>query len=180
MKIVKKLLIVLAIIIAIPLIAALFVPKDYAVEREIVINRPKSMVFDYVKYIKNQDNFSVWNQKDPMMKKEYKGSDGTVGFIAAWESKNNEVGKGEQEILNIVEGERIDTKLRFKIPFEAQDDAYFATESLDSNTTKIKWGFKGSMPYPFNVMGLFFDMDKEVGGDLGQGLANLKTLMEKQ
>lgn len=180
MSALKKILVVLSIMIAIPLIAALFVPKDYAIEREIVINRPKSVVFDYIRYLKNQDNFSVWNQKDSLMKKEYKGTDGTVGFVAAWESENDEVGKGEQEIMNIVEGERIDTKLRFKIPFEAQDDAYFATESLDSNTTKIKWGFKGSMPYPFNIMGLFFDMDKEVGGDLGQGLANLKTLMERK
>ena len=180
MKILKKIGIAFAIIIAIPLIAALFIKKDYAVEREINISKPKQEVFDYIKLLKNQDNFSIWAMKDPGMKKEYKGTDGTPGFTASWESTNKEVGKGEQEIVKITEGERIDTKLRFKIPFEAQDDAYFSTEASGENQTKVKWGFSGSMPYPFNFMCLFFDMDKQVGGDLATGLENLKVVLEKQ
>ena len=63
MKILKKILIVIAIIIAIPLVVALFVKKDYAVEREIVINKPKQDVWEYVKYIKNQDYYSKWNMR---------------------------------------------------------------------------------------------------------------------
>ena len=180
MKIVKNILIVLAIIIAIPLITALFIDKDYAIEREIVINKPNKEVFDYIKFLKNQNNYSIWAMKDPNMKKDFKGTDGTVGFISAWESDNKEVGKGEQEITTIVEGERIDTKIRFKVPFEAQDDAYMATTAIDSASTKVVWGFKGSFPYPMNLMKLMFDMEKEVGNDLGTGLENLKVLLEKQ
>src|SRR5688572_18337268 len=119
MKILKKVLIVIAIIIDIPLIVALFVKGDYAEERHVVINKPKQEVFDYIKHIKNQDNYSVWAQKDPDMKKEYKGTDATVGFVSAWDG-NKEVGRGEQEITNIVEGERIDVKLRFKEPLNAE------------------------------------------------------------
>jgi hypothetical protein len=99
MKILKRILIILAIIIAIPLIVAIFIKKDYAVEREIVINKPKTDVFDYIKYLKNQDNYSKWNKIDPNMKKAYTGTDGTVGFISAWESKDENVGVGEQEII---------------------------------------------------------------------------------
>ena len=180
MKILKKILIVIAIIIAIPLIVALFVEKDYAIEREITINKPKQMVFDYIKFLKNQDQYSKWNKIDPNMKKEYKGVDGTVGFISFWDSKDENVGKGEQEILKITEGERIETKLRFKIPFEAQDDAYVATQRITENETKVTWGFKGSFPYPANLMRLFFDMDKEIGGDLETGLSDLKKILEAQ
>lgn len=180
MKILKKILIIVGIIIAIPLIVALFVKKDYAVEREIEIKKPKTEVFEYIKYLKNQDNYSKWAMMDPAMKKTYTGTDGTVGFISTWESTNEDVGKGEQEILKITEGERIDTKLRFKIPFEAEDDAYMTTTSIDENTTKVTWGFKGAFPYPMNIMGLFMDMDKEVGGDLATGLTNLKAVLEKQ
>ncbi|MBS1781544.1 MAG: SRPBCC family protein [Bacteroidetes bacterium] len=179
MKILKKLLLFLVIIIAVPLIVALFVKKDYAVEREIVINQPKSVVFDYIKFLKNQNNYSKWNKLDPNMKKTYKGTDGTVGFVYAWESKEKNVGVGEQEIINIAEGSRIDMKLRFKVPFEAQDDAYMTTDSLGDNQTKVKWGFKGAFPYPFNLFGLFMDMDKNVGGDLQTGLENLKAVLEK-
>jgi uncharacterized protein YndB with AHSA1/START domain len=178
MKIVKKILIVLAVIIAIPLIVALFIERDYAIEREIVIDKPVEEVFDYIKYLKNQDNYSKWNRMDPNMKKEYKGEDGKVGFVSAWASEDENVGVGEQEILKILEGERIETKLRFKVPFEAEDDAYMSTEAISEGQTKVKWGFSGSFPYPFNIMRLFFDMEEAVGGDLEVGLENLKSLME--
>lgn len=180
MRLLKKILIIVAIIVAIPLIVALFVEKEYTVEREIVINKPKTEVFEYIKLLKNQNNYSKWNKMDPNMKKTYKGTDGTVGFVAAWESNDENVGVGEQEISKITEGERIDTKLRFKVPFEAEEDAYLITENTKANHTKVKWGFKGAFPYPFNLMGLLMDMDREIGNDLETGLQNLKTLLEKK
>jgi uncharacterized protein YndB with AHSA1/START domain len=178
MKILKKIFITLAVLIAIPLIVALFIKRDYAIEREIIIDKPVAEVFEYIKYLKNQDNYSKWNMMDPNMKKEYRGNDGEVGFVAAWESNDENVGVGEQEITKIIEGERIETRLRFKVPFEAEDDAYLSTEAVSDTQTKVKWGFTGSFPYPFNLMRLFFDMDEAVGGDLEVGLSNLKQLME--
>jgi hypothetical protein len=59
MKIFKRILIGLAVLLAIPLSVALFIKKDYAVEREIVIDKTKAEVFNYVKYLKNQNDFSV-------------------------------------------------------------------------------------------------------------------------
>ncbi len=180
MKILKRLLLVIVILIAIPLVIALFVKKDYAVERSVVINKPKQEVFEYIKFIKNQDNFSKWNMTDPDSKKSYSGTDGTVGFIYSWDSKNKNVGVGEQEIVKITDGERVDMKLRFKVPFEAQDDAYMITENVDSNSTKVSWGFTGAFHYPMNILNLVMDMDKQVGGDLEVGLNNLKSVLEKK
>ncbi len=179
MRILKKILVVAGAIVALLLIVALFVKKDYLVEREIVINKPKAEVFEYIRFIKNQDHFSQWNQLDPNMKKTYKGTDGTVGFVSAWESTHENVGVGEQELVKIADGERIDMKLRFKTPFEAENDAYMTTEDLGNNQTKTKWGFKGAFPYPMNLMGLVIDMEDAVGGDLEVGLKNLKTVLEK-
>ena len=179
MKILKKILIAIAAIIAIALITALFVKKEYAIERTISINQPKEAVFNYIKYLKNQDNYSKWAMMDPNMKKNYTGTDGTIGFISAWESDNKHVGKGEQEIIKITDGERMDVKLRFKTPYEAENDAYFITEALSANETKVTWGFTGAFPSPMNLMGVFMNMDKEVGGDFETGLANLKKLLEK-
>lgn len=179
MKILKKILIAMAIIIAIPLIIALFVEKDYAVEREITINKSKQEVFDYIKFLKNQDNFSKWSTMDPNMKKTYRGTDGTVGFVSAWESNDENVGVGEQEIKKIVEGERIDFELRFIKPFEATEPAFMSTETVSENQTKVKWGFSGHMNYPMNIMMLFMDFEKMIGDDLQTGLGNLKTVLEK-
>ncbi|SDS29161.1 SRPBCC family protein [Gramella sp. MAR_2010_147] len=179
MRILKKILIVLVIIIAIPLIVALFVQKDYAVEREIVINQPNEEVFDYVKYLKNQDNYSKWAMMDPDMKKTYKGTDGTVGFVSAWDSDNEEVGKGEQEIVKIDEGRRIDFELRFYEPFESTEPAYMTTEEVSNDQTRVAWGFSGHMDYPMNLMFLFMDFEEMIGDDLQTGLENLKSELEE-
>src|SRR5690348_10023775 len=98
MKIVKKILLGIVAIIVLLLIIAIFLKKEYTVERSITINKPKQQIFDYVKLLKNQDNFSAWAKLDPNMKKEYHGTDGTVGFVSAWDSDKKDVGKGEQEI----------------------------------------------------------------------------------
>lgn len=179
MKILKGILFTILGIIGIALITALFVKKQYAVEREITINKPKQQVFEYVKYLKNQDNYSVWANMDPNMKKDYKGTDGTVGFVSAWDSEKSDVGKGEQEIKKITEGERIDFELRFIKPFESTEPAYMITESVADNQTKVKWGFSGEMKYPMNLMLLFMNMEEMIGKDLENGLQNLKTTLEK-
>jgi len=175
----KTILIVLVIIIAIPLIIALLTKKEYGVIREVLINKPKPEVFNYIKYLKNQDNFSKWATMDPNMKKEYRGEDGTVGFVSAWDSEQKNVGKGEQEIKKIVEGERIEYELRFIKPFQSTSLAYMITETISENQTQVKWGFNGKMNYPMNIMLLFMDMEKMIGNDFATGLSNLKTIVEK-
>ncbi|HEX8549306.1 MAG TPA: SRPBCC family protein [Cytophagaceae bacterium] len=179
MKILKVLFGVLFVIISFALVVAAFTEKNYAVERDITIDRPNEAVFNYIKFLKNQDNYSVWAMKDPNMKKEYRGTDGAVGFVATWESDQSDVGKGEQEIKKISAGNRIDTELRFLEPFQATDHAYMVTEALSENQTKTKWGFNGQMKYPMNLMLLFINMEEMLGKDLETGLKNLKTNLEK-
>lgn len=179
MKILKRILFVILAIIGLALITALFVKKDMHAEREVVINKPKAEVFNYVKYLKNQNDYSKWGTMDPNMKKEFRGTDGAVGFVSAWDSEKSEVGKGEQEIKVIKEGERIDYELRFLEPMESKASAYMITEAVSENQTKVKWGFNGKMNYPFNVMLIFMDMDKMLGDDFAFGLSRLKGQVEK-
>lgn len=165
-------------IIAALLIAALFVPKGMKATREIIINKPNAEVFNYIRQLKNQDNYSKWGSMDPNMKKEYKGTDATVGFVSAWEG-NKKVGTGEQEITGIEEGKKLSTELRFIKPFKSIAQSSMITEAVDNNSTKVSWGFEGSMNYPMNVMKLFMNMEKAIGNDFSTGLNNLKTLLEK-
>lgn len=174
----KKIILVLAIIVAIPFITALFVKKDYAVTTSLTINKPVEDVYGYVKYLKNQDNFSVWSKMDPKMKKTYLGTDGTEGFVSAWESDNPDVGVGEQEIKRLVPNQRIDFELRFYTPFESTDQAFMTTQAVGDNQTLVSWGFSGHMAYPSNLLLLVMDFDAMIANDLNQGLANLKTLLE--
>lgn len=179
MKVLKIIGLVLVGIIALALVAGLFVNGEYAVERELTINKPKQEVFDYVKYLKNQDNFSVWAKIDPAMKKDFIGEDATIGFIAAWDSENPDAGKGEQKIIGLVNGERIDYELHFIEPFEATDFAYMTTDAVNDSVTTVKWGFKGKMNYPMNLMMLTMDMEKMLAPDLENGLTSLKAILEQ-
>lgn len=111
------------------------------------------------------------------MKQEFIGEDGKVGFVAKWEG-NKDVGVGEQEIKNIVTGERIETELRFFKPWKSQSDAYIQTDETAAGGTQVTWGFSGKNPVPMNIMMLFFNMDKAVGKDFEEGLSKLKTIME--
>ena len=175
MKILKFLLFFIVGLIAIGLIAALFIKKEYKVEKEITINKPKQEVYDYVKYLKNQNNYSYWASLDSNMQKTFTGTDATVGFISAWKG-NKDVGMGEQEIIKIEEGKQIDYALRFKEPWESNANSYMATEEAGPNATKVKWAIYGTSKYPMNIMNPF--MDGMIGKDLQTGLNNLKKLLE--
>ena len=179
MKILIGIIVVLIGIIVLFLIIGFFLKKDYSVGKEIVINKSKATVFEYLKFLKNQNKFNVWASMDPDMKTYFTGTDGTEGFISAWDSDNKNVGKGEQEIIKIVDGERIDYEIRFLKPFKSTSWAYITTIAIDDNHTKVHWGFSGKMKYPTNLTLLFMNMEKMVGGDLEKGLQNLKALLEK-
>ena len=178
MKILRGILYAILGLIAIALISALFIEKEYSAQQEIVINKPVEEVFGYVKMLKNQNEFSVWMQMDPTTKKTYLGTDGEVGAIATWNSTNQDVGRGEQEIIAIKENERIDYELRFFEPFEATDKAYMTTEPVSSNQTKVVWGFNGKSEYPMNLVLKLMGMEEMLGEQLQTGLNNLKSLME--
>lgn len=180
MRILKTVLILLAALIAFPLIIALFVKNDYVVEERIVINQPKTEVFDYIKLLKNQEHYSKWAIMDPDMSKTYRGTDGTVSFSSAWDSNNEHVGAGEQEIKKIIEGDKIDYEIRFLKPFEATSSAFMSTQIVNDDNTEVTWGFRGHIAYPFNVMMLFMDFEKMIGDDLQTGLLKLKSILENK
>ncbi len=179
MKIIVAILIVLACIVVLLLLLALFVKKEYRVKKEILINKPLSTVFDFIKFLKNQSKFSVWASMDPNMKTEFRGIDGTKGFVSAWDSENKNVGKGEQEILKVTEGEKVDHVVRFIKPFEGTSYSSMSTSSIGDNQTRVTWEFHSKMKYPTNLMLIFMNMEKMVGNDLQTGLHNLRTLLEK-
>lgn len=174
----KQMMIVLYIVGGLVLavfLLALVIPTEFKMERGTVIDKPKDQVFTYVKSLKNQDNWSVWNLKDPNMKREFKGTDSTVGFVSRWEG-NKDVGIGEQEITKIDEGRRVDMQLRFEKPFKAINDAWITTEATGPDRTSVSWGFSGKMPRPMNIFSLM--MKGSLQKDFDTGLSNLKKILE--
>jgi hypothetical protein len=176
MKILKRIGLVVLSLVVLLLVVALFIKKEYTVEREVIVNKSNSDAFNFIKYAKNQDHYNKWVQADPNAKKEFRGTDGTIGFVYAWDG-NKDIGKGEQEIKNIEEGKRIDFSLRFIEPMESNADAWIVTEPVSDGQTKIKWGMHGRSPYPLNLVNLF--VPSILGKDLDASLSKLKAILEK-
>ena len=171
-------LIILASFIALLVLMGLLTKKEVVVEKSITINKPSAELFDYLRFVKNHDNFSEWAMAVPDRKKEYSGTDGQVGFVYAWDSdKNRNVGAGEQEIKKIEQGKSIEHELRFIRPSPGVAKAVFRLHPLQGNTTEVDWSFYSDMKFPMTIMKPL--MKAYLAKTTEKGLQNLKALMEK-
>ena len=151
--------------------------KDMIIEKNVSVNKNINEVFNFLKQTKNQDRFSVWNMKDPNMKRDYSGTDGTKGFVYSWNSKDKNVGAGSQEIKNISEGNRIDYELRFIRPMQNTAASSFVLDKIDENNTSVTWTFQSPTKFPMSLFAPIFK--NMLGKQLNQSLQNLKALLEK-
>jgi hypothetical protein len=177
MNIILTILTVVAGIIVLLLIIAVFIKREHYVMRETIINAPRQKVFDYIKFLKNQDDFNKHAMKDRDRKREFKGTDGTVGYIYAW-SGDKSAGEGQKEIISIIEGEKIETEIRFVKPMSASARVIMATESLSENQTRVSWSNAGTLKYPINMF--IPMMEKSVARDMDISLNTLKNTIERQ
>ena len=171
--------IIILVILAVPFIAASFLSKAYAIEREVIIDKPRQDVFDYIRIIKNQQFYNKWVMADPGAKMEYRGTDGTIGFVSAWDSENKSVGKGEQEIIKINEGQNIILEIRFVKPFEGVSHTHLNLIPISANQTLVKWSFTGARNYTMKLFYLLFNLERKLGRDIDTSLNNLKAVLER-
>jgi hypothetical protein len=109
MSIIVTILLAVAGIIALLLIIALFMKKEHYIKREIIINAPRQKVFDYVKLLKNQDKFNKHAMAGPDREREYKGTDGTIGFIYAWKGIKMPA-KAKRKLRTSLKGKKLKQK----------------------------------------------------------------------
>jgi uncharacterized protein YndB with AHSA1/START domain len=151
--------------------------KDFKVEREITINRPREQVFAYLRSLKNFQNWNPFLKPGCQFKMDYLGTDGQPGFVTVWDG-DKQVGAGEQEITRVIDGERIDFELRFKKPFLATNQGHFAADSAGGSQTRVRWMMTGKSKFPMTVFGLFFGC-KMIEKEFDSGLGKLKAILEK-
>ena len=170
---------ILIAVVAILIIFALIQSTSgMLIERNVMVNKPLNEVFNYLKLVRNQDNFSVWNMEDPTKNVDFVGTDGTVGYIYKWDSPTNKnVGAGEQEILAIDEGKSILYEVRFFRPMKNVAQVSFQTQALSPTQTQVEWKFNGKSVFPFSLLkSVFANM---LGKDMQKSLDNLKGILEK-
>lgn len=164
-------------IIILLFIIALFMKTEHYVKCEIIIKAPSEKVFHFLRFLGNQEKFNKWAKTDPNRKVETRGMDGMAGYVYSW-SGNKDAGQGEKEILNIIEGKRIETEIRFTRPMKATASIVMETEALPGNQTKVTFINSGILKYPLNL--LIPVAEKNFAKDIDSSLVALKTLLEKE
>jgi hypothetical protein len=176
MNLLITILLAVGAIIALLFIIAFFMKKEHYVRCEVIINAPRQKVFDYLKLLKNQDEFNKNAMAGSDRKKEFKGTDGTVGYIYSWSGDKN-AGVGEKEIISLIEGKRIETEIRFIKPMAVTARMIMEMESLSDAQTKVYWSNAGKLNYPLNI--LIPMMERSVAKDMDISLGTLKSILEK-
>lgn len=179
MKVLKGIIIFLASLLILWMIIAAFISGDCQYEKSISINAPVEKVWQNTNTLKVIDQWSPWNDLDPNMKKDWTGMTGQPGEKVCWDSKNDDAGKGCQEIKKVdPANKRIDTAIKFLTPYESEANAYVVIVP-EGNGSKATWGFTSKIPYPFTVMKLMMNMEDAIGKDYQKGLSKLKEMSEK-
>ena len=167
---------VAALVAAILLYAATR-PDAFRIERAVSIKASAERIFALIDDFHQWVSWSPWENIDPALKRTYSGAASGVGTAYAWEG-NSKVGSGRMEITACTPASKITIKLDFLKPFEAHNTAEFTLEHKDG-VTHVTWAMHGPSPYLSKLMGLFFSMERMVGGQFEQGLAKLKSVAEK-
>jgi hypothetical protein len=172
----------IAVIVAGFLIVVAMQPADFKIERSATMRAPAQAAFAQVNDFQNWQAWSPWEKVDPALKRSYDGPKAGNGAIYAWQG-NKDVGEGRMTITESRPGERVRIKLEFFKPFVAVNDTLFTfTPSAGgaNEGTAVTWTMSGRNNFVSKAMCLFIDMDRMVGGMFEQGLAQMKTVVERR
>jgi len=164
------------VLIAVLLVFAATRPNTFRVQRTQNIQAPAERIFEFLGDFGQWASWSPYEKLDPAMKKTFSGAASGKGAVYNW-AGNNKAGEGRMEVVDAVRPSKIVIKLDFLKPFEGHNTAEFTLDSR-AVSTDVTWAMYGPRPYMLKLMSLFFSMDKMVGGQFAEGLANLKALAE--
>ena len=174
MKLILKILGGLAGLVLLLVVVAFFLPRQYQVQRAIVIRATADTIMEQTAVLRQWKSWSAWHERDPKMKLAYSEQTTGVGAWVSWESKNE--GNGKMTIT-----EQTPTKLLYALEFPDYGMKSNGTMEArpESAGTRLTWSDEGDLGMnPMNRwFGLF--LDKFIGTDFDRSLANLKKLIEK-
>lgn len=173
----KTLALVVVALLAGVLLYAATRPDSFQIERSIRIEAPPEKVFALIHDLRQFNRWNPYEKKDPAIQGSYGKVEAGPGASYAWVS--GEVGVGSMEIVESIAPSRVAMKLDFVKPFEAHNQVVFTVQPAGSGS-EVRWLMQGPSPYVSKLMGLIFNMDKMIGKDFDDGLANLKRLAETQ
>ncbi len=172
---IKKILIGIAVVIAVFVIIVATRPVDFRVSRSASIAVPPDVVFPHINDMKKWQEWSPWAKLDPNSKATFEGPVAGAGAVFRWVG-NHEVGEGSMVITESRTNELIRFKLTFLKPMEGTCDTEF-TFKPEGGATLVTWTMASKNGFIAKAMSLFMDCEKMCGDQFEQGFKNLKEVI---
>ena len=176
MKVLKYLLIIIAIILIGSWAYILTQPDSYDVKRTKLIKAPASIVFNSINEFKNWEKWGPWQEEDPSIVSTYPEQTSGVGAYYTWTSED---GPGKMETIALEVNKSIDQKIQFN-DFEP-NDVYWRFEEVEGGTN-VTWGMKAEKtPFMFKfIAAVSGGMDNVFGPMEEKGLENLDNVIMEE
>jgi effector-binding domain-containing protein len=177
MKVLRLVFFFILSVLTITAILSLLMPTSQKVQRSIVINAPAPVVYQQLSKLENFNKFSVWSQSDTGTRYTLTGTDATVGATSSWKGDPHVSGEGKLEIIALEPNKKIVHHLHFIQPRSGNAESVF-TMTENNGMTTLTWTFQLATPRPWNIFNLIFNLDKKMGKDFEDGLAQMKKGIE--
>ena len=170
----KKILLTLALLLVVFLGVVALQPADFRIVRSATIAAAPAAVFAQVNDMHKWQTWSPWAKLDPAAKMTFEGPPAGTGAAFAWVG-NSDVGEGRMTVTESRPDEVIRFRLDFLKPMAGTSTTEF-TFKPDGKQTMVTWSMAGKNNFLAKAVCLFMNMDKMVGGQFEQGLANLNAV----
>ena len=177
MKALRILVVVVATLAGALAIIGLLLPGELRVQRSTQIGATPEQVYGYVAGFGRFNDWSPWADLDPQARFVFSGPDQGPGARMEWHSAVPEVGSGSQEVVAVVPGRSVSTRL----VFDGQGEAVSTMRLAPAGSgTRATWEF--DMALGMNPVNRWIGLivDKSVGADHARGLDRLKALVEAE
>lgn len=167
----KKILLSLAIFVALFLMIGFFLPRDFRVHRSISIEAPRQVLHEALNDLSSWSHFMPWNSTDSNVEFKLGEIKKGVGATQTWSSS----GGGR---LTLTKSD-VQTGIEYEIVFSEGADRSvgdFRYQDITNGTT-VSWSMAGRVDAPLGGYVTLL-MDDMIGTVFEQGLVQLKNYLE--
>jgi uncharacterized protein YndB with AHSA1/START domain len=164
-------------LVAVLLVVIATRPAAFRIERSATIAAPAEVVFAQIEDLHRWERWNPFEKGDASMRKTFEGSPAGVG--SAYHYVSDHSGEGRMTLTDVQPGRRVGVRAEFIKPMAATNDVEFTLRPAPGGVT-VTWAMSGRNPFLGKAISLFVNMDRMVGGQFEQGLADLKQLSEAE
>lgn len=177
MRLLKRILVGVAVVLVILVAAAYLLPREAQMTRSVDIAAVPSVIFPIASDLRRFNDWSPWHELDPATSYTFTGPTDGVGQTLNWVSKDPRVGSGQIAVTRIDPDKLVELSLAFGRRGNARSWIELVP---NGGTTHVTWGFGADTGFNPVARYVGLAMDRAIGPDYEKGLSRLKAAAENR